>query len=56
MDMAERECAGQDCYKCICSTCMHQGFDCTCKEENEGFISECEDYDEMTGVQMRLDI
>lgn len=48
-------CEKKECEMCICSTCMHQGFDCDCSREKTGAVRVCEDYDEMQGEQMRLD-
>lgn len=50
----DKKCNEINCEKCICSTCMHQGFDCDCKTRNQHFFFECEDYDEMQGQQMKL--
>lgn len=49
-------CEQKECGNCLCSTCMHQGFDCNCSEENKGAVRSCEDYDEMQGEQLRLNL
>lgn len=49
-------CKKKECEKCLCSTCMHQGFDCNCSEENKSAVQTCEDYDEMQGEQLRLEL
>lgn len=49
-------CKKKECEKCLCSTCMHQGFDCNCSEENKRAVQTCEDYDEMQGEQLRLEL
>ena len=49
-------CKKKDCDRCICSTCMHQGFDCQCSEVNKKAIRACDDYDEMQGEQMKLEL
>ena len=60
--MEEREfkdkniCAKIACSTCICSTCMHQGFDCDCGAEQEGPVYRCDDYDQMGGEQLSLDL
>lgn len=51
----KRICKKKECDKCICITCMHQGFDCDCSLENRKAVHFCEDYDEMQGEQLRLD-
>lgn len=49
-------CKKEQCQICICSTCMHQGFDCDCGGENNGAVRLCEDYDEMQGEQLQLNL
>ena len=49
-------CNKEQCQTCICSTCMHQGFECDCGEENRCAAGACEDYDEMPGQQMQLNL
>lgn len=49
-------CRKEECEKCLCSTCMHQGFDCNCSEENKHAVRSCEDYDEMQGEQMKMEL
>lgn len=49
-------CKKKDCDNCICSTCMHQEFDCECSEVNKKAIRTCDDYDQMQGEQMKLDL
>jgi len=52
----KKECSKRGCSRCICSTCMHQGFDCECNIENSKPITTCDDYDEMTGEQIKLEL
>lgn len=54
--MDKKRCKQKDCDRCICSTCMHQGFDCDCGDINPKPVQECEDYDEMQGEQLRLEL
>lgn len=49
-------CKKKDCERCLCSTCMHQGFDCECSEVNKKAIRACDEYDEMQGEQMKLEL
>ena len=52
----KQECKQVGCAGCICTTCQHQGFDCRCEEENSAPITVCEDYDEMMGEQIKLNL
>lgn len=55
-DGKKKECPKKSCDRCLCSTCMHQGFDCVCESENTKLVRHCDDYDEMSGEQMKLDL
>lgn len=55
-EQTKKECKKKGCEGCICTTCQHQGFDCECHMENSKPITFCEDYDEMMGEQIKLDI
>lgn len=56
LDAEKCMCKKEQCQTCICNTCMHQGFDCDCGTENDGVVRSCEDYDEMQGEQLQLNL
>jgi len=53
---AQNICSKTACETCICSTCMHQDFDCQCFKEREGPVYRCDDYDQMGGEQLTLNL
>ncbi|MCR5753613.1 MAG: hypothetical protein K6G30_02205 [Acetatifactor sp.] len=55
-DNLQKKCDKEGCENCICITCMHQGFDCECAEEKTGPITLCDDYDQMGGEQLTLEL
>ena len=54
MMMENDLCTRKECERCLCTTCMHQGFDCDCTKIHKRAVNSCEDYDEMPGEQISL--